>query len=86
MADILLLGMAPEWPGVDLTPGMEGFSALLGTPGVWALPYLLIQRGGPEFLGKRLTVKKITVYTAALTKFNSDPTFLVELEEIEQSA
>ncbi|KXS98839.1 hypothetical protein AC578_10860 [Pseudocercospora eumusae] len=69
-------GKAPPGNGLVITRDMDGFAALLGTPSVSGVPFMLIQRHGE--LGKR-SIKQITVWDEDPNR-PYQPHVLIELE------
>lgn len=72
----LINGKAPPGKGVVIKRDMDGFAALLGTPSVSAVPFMLVQRQGE--LGKR-RIKQITVWDED-PNGPYQPHMLIELE------
>lgn len=71
---------APTWPGMVLREGDEGFAALVGSPNVAGLCWLLIQHQGEEQLGKK-TVKSVRVWKDDTGSYA--PHILIEVGNVE---
>ena len=55
------VGRAPRWPERRrITPNMEGFNALLNTPNIRGIVWMLIQHSEESKMGRK-TIKAITV-------------------------
>ena len=57
------VGRAPEWPERrKITPDMEGFNAMLSTPNIRGIVWLLVQHRKKGFAGKKI-ISSLTVST-----------------------